>query len=134
MVSNWSLSDSKSPQVSRTLLSVLADLNNAATWMVSTRPLISKSSSPCTNPLVIIPRAPITIGIIITLMFHSFFQFLHKVQVLLFLFAFFRFYSVISWDSKVQNFSSSLFFFLLFFSFFFFFLIIIRSDRLAGIR
>ena len=28
MVSNWSLSDSKYPQVSRTLLSILTDLNN----------------------------------------------------------------------------------------------------------
>ena len=29
VVSQWSLSDSKSHQVSRTLLSILADLNNA---------------------------------------------------------------------------------------------------------
>ena len=40
--------------------------------MVSTRPLISKSSSPCTNPLVTVPRASITIGITVTLMFHIF--------------------------------------------------------------
>ena len=40
--------------------------------MVSTRPLISKSSSPCTNLLVTVPRAPITIGITITFMFHCF--------------------------------------------------------------
>ena len=33
-----SLSDSKSPRVSRTLLSILAILNNAVVWMVSTRP------------------------------------------------------------------------------------------------
>ena len=38
MVFHWSLSDSKSPQVSRTLLSILAVLNNAVVWMVSTRP------------------------------------------------------------------------------------------------
>ena len=43
---HWSLSDSKSPQVSRTLLSILAVLNNALVWMVSSRPPISKSSSP----------------------------------------------------------------------------------------
>ena len=36
MVFQWS--DSKSPQVSKTLLSTLADLNNAVVWMVSTRP------------------------------------------------------------------------------------------------
>ena len=40
MVSHWSLSDSKSPQVPRILLSILAYLN-ARVWMVSTRPLIS---------------------------------------------------------------------------------------------
>ena len=39
MVFHWSLSDSKSPQFSRTLLSILADLNNAVVWMVSTCPL-----------------------------------------------------------------------------------------------
>ena len=46
MVSHKYLSESKSPQISRTLLSILADLNNAIVWMVSIRPLISKSSSP----------------------------------------------------------------------------------------
>ena len=43
MVFHWSLSDSKSPQVSRNLLSILAFLNNVVVWMVFTRPLISKS-------------------------------------------------------------------------------------------
>ena len=37
--------------------------------MVSTRPLISNSSSPCTNPLMTVPSAPITIGIIVALFF-----------------------------------------------------------------
>ena len=41
--------------------------------MVSTFPAISKSSSPCTNPLVTVPRAAITICIIVTFMFRSFF-------------------------------------------------------------
>ena len=40
----WSLSDSKSPKISRILLSILADLNNVVVFIVSTRPLISKSS------------------------------------------------------------------------------------------
>ena len=53
MISHWSLSDSKSLQVPWILLNILADLNNAVVWMISTGPLISKSSSPCTNPLVI---------------------------------------------------------------------------------
>ena len=38
----WSLSDSKSPQISRTLLNILAILNNAVVWMVSTRLPTSK--------------------------------------------------------------------------------------------
>ena len=74
MVFHWSLSDSKSPQVSRTLLSVLAILNNAVVWMVSTRPPTSKSSCLSNSPLVTVPNAPITIGIIVTFMFHRFFN------------------------------------------------------------
>ena len=73
MVFHWSLSDSKSPQVSRTLLSILAVLSNAVVWMVSARPPTFKSSSPFNNPLVTVPKAPITNGIIVTFMFHSFF-------------------------------------------------------------
>ena len=84
MVFHWSLSDSKSPQVSRTLLSILAVLNNVVVWMASTRPPTSKSSSPLCNPLVTVPNAPTTIGIIVTSMFHSFFQFPSKVEVLSF--------------------------------------------------
>ena len=42
---HWSLRDSKFPQVSRTLLNILADLNNAVIWMISTRPATSKSFS-----------------------------------------------------------------------------------------
>ena len=67
---------SKSPQISRTLLSILEDLNNAVFWMVSTCPVISKSFSPFTNPLVTVLRAPIIIGIYVTFMFISFFNFL----------------------------------------------------------
>ena len=84
MVFHWSLSDSKSPQVSRTLLSILAILNNLVVWMVSTLPPTSKSSSPFSNPLVTVPNAPITIGIIVTSMFHSFFNSLAKSRYLSF--------------------------------------------------
>ena len=76
MVFHRSLSDSKSPQVSRTLLSILVVFNNAVVWMVSTRPPTSKSSSSFSNPLVTVPKAPITIGTIVTFMFHSFFKIL----------------------------------------------------------
>ena len=89
MVFHWGLSDRKSPQVSRTLLSILAVLNNVVVLMVSTRPPTSKSSSLFSNPLVTVPNAPITIGIIVTFMFHSFFQFPSKVEVLILLFTFF---------------------------------------------
>ena len=44
MVFHSKLSDSKSPQASRTLLNILAVFNNAVVWMVSTRSLTSKSS------------------------------------------------------------------------------------------
>ena len=89
MVFPWRLSDSKSLQVSRTLLSILAIFNNAVVRMVSTRPSTSKSSRLFNNPLVTVPKAPSTIGIIVTFMFHSFFQFSSKVKVLISLFTFF---------------------------------------------
>ena len=74
MVFHWSLSESKSPQVSKTLLSILAVFNNAIVWMTSTRSPTSKSSRPFNKPLVTVPKAPITIGMIVTFMFHSFFN------------------------------------------------------------
>ena len=57
MVFHYSLSDNKFPQVSRILLSIMADLNNALVWMVSNPPLILKSTSPRTNPFVTVPSA-----------------------------------------------------------------------------
>ena len=110
----------KSPQVSRILFSILAILNNVVVWMDSTRPLISKSSSPFINPLVTKPKAPITISIIVTFMFLSFFQFLGMIEVLILLFTFFQFYFVVSRDIKVHNFASSS----VFFSFLFFFFVV----------
>ena len=68
------LSDRIFPQVSRTLLSILVDLNNAIHWMVSNCPLISKSFCICTNPMVTVLRTPIIIGITVTFIFHSFFS------------------------------------------------------------
>ena len=73
MVFHWSLSDSKSPQVSRTLLSILPVLKNAVVWMVSTRPQTFKSSSSFDSRLVTVLNAPVTVGIIVTFMFHSLF-------------------------------------------------------------
>ena len=73
-VFHWRLRDSKSPQVSRALLTILSIFSNAVVWMVSPRSTTSKSSCPFSNPLVSVPKAPITIGIIVTGMFHSFFN------------------------------------------------------------
>ena len=87
---------------------------------------LSKSSSPFSNPLVTVPKAPITIGINCHLHVTQLFQFSRKVEVFILLFIFFQFYSVVSWNSKVDNFANSLFFLLL--------LIIIRSGILAEIR
>ena len=100
MVFHWSQRDSKSPQVSGTLLSILAILNNVVVLMDSSRPPTSKSSSPFSNPLVTVPNAPITIGIIVTCMFYSFFQFPSKVEVLI-LFTFLQIYSLVSRDSII---------------------------------
>ena len=76
MAFHLSLSHSKPSKVSRTLLSILADFNNTLVWMVSTRHLISNTSSPCTSLLVPVPRAPITIDITVTFIFLSCFNYL----------------------------------------------------------
>ena len=91
MVFHWSLSDSKSPQVSRTRLSILAVFSNAVVWIFSTPPPTSKSSRPFNNPLVIVPNATITIGTIITFMCHSFFNSLARSRYLSFFSLSFRF-------------------------------------------
>ena len=96
MAFHWSLSDSKSLQVSRTLLSILAVLNNIVVWMVSIRPPTSKSSSPFNNPLVTVPKAPITIAIIVTFMFHTFFNSLARTRYLSF---FSHSFSFILWSA-----------------------------------
>ena len=73
MVLHWSLSDSKSPQVSRTLLGILTVLNNDVVLMVSSRPPTFKFSSPFNNLFLTVPKEHITIGTIVTFKFHSFF-------------------------------------------------------------
>ena len=125
MVPHWSLSDNKSPQVSRTLHSILADLKNAAIWIISSRSVISKSSGPCTNSLVTGPSAPITIGITVTFMFNSF----SIPWQGLVIYHSFPFLSVLlSGQPGKQNPQFGKFFF------FSFFLTITRSGRLTEIR
>ena len=60
-------------QVFRTLLSILANLNKAVVWMISSHPLIFKSSSFFSNLLVTLPRAPVIISITVTLIYHNLF-------------------------------------------------------------
>ena len=104
MVCYWSLNDSKSLQVSRTLLSIQADLNNPLVWMVSTCPLISKSSSSFTKPLRINPNAPITIGITVTFMFHSWFSTLATSRFLsVFSLSFFFFFFFTLWSTRTAK-------------------------------
>ena len=104
----------KSPQVSRTLLSILAVFNNAVVWMVSTRPPISKSSRPFNNPSVTVQKSPVTIAF--------FFNSLARSRYLLF---FSYYFSFILWSAGTAKSTILQIFFLL---------IIIRSGFLAEIR
>ena len=54
------------------LLSVLADLSNAAVGIVSTLPPISNSSGPLSRFLETVMNVSTTIAITLTLIFHSF--------------------------------------------------------------
>ena len=75
---DWSLSDTKFPQVSQTFLSILAGFNSAVVWL-PTHPtplhptLISSFLSLFSRPLRTIPKTPTSIGISVTFMFHIFF-------------------------------------------------------------
>ena len=120
---HWSLRDSKFPQVSRTHLRILAVLSNAVIWIVSTRPPTPKSSRPFNNPLVIVAKAPITIGTIVTFMFHNFFNSLARLRYVSFFSYSFRF---ILWYTGIAKSTILQILFLL--------LIIIRSGLLAEIR
>ena len=92
-------------------------------WYPPVRQLPS-SPGPLIILFVTLPKAPIPIGTIVTGIFSSyFFQFSSKVEVLILLFTSFQFYSVVSRDSKVDNFVNSLFFCWLF----------VKSGRLSEI-
>ena len=113
MVFHWRLNDSESSQVSRNRLSILAVISNAPVWMVSTRPPNSKSSSPFNNPLVTVPKAPITIGIIVTFMFHTFlFNSLARSR---YLFLFSHSFSFIQWPAGTTKSTILQIFFFFFF-------------------
>ena len=71
------------------LLSILVNLNSVVVWVDSTLPLISNSSSLFIKSFETVSNAPTTIGITVTLMFHSFvFQFSDKDLLCVYIFAF----------------------------------------------
>ena len=92
MVFHWNLSDIKSPHVSRTLLSILAHLNNGVVWIFSTRLLISQtfyqSFGDCTNRVY---YSWYNCHCYVS----QFFSIPSKDQVLIILFASFQLYSVV---------------------------------------
>ena len=96
--------------LTRTLLGILADLNNAADWMGSAHHLISKASSAFTRSLGIFPSAPITICITINFIFRSFFWLSSKVLVFTSLFRFLLIYSLVCRVDKVHHLVGSFFF------------------------
>ena len=114
--------DSKSPQVSRSFLGILPDLNNIIVWMVSVNPPISNSFNPLTKPLRTIPSTPIIIGITVNFLFHSLFSSQIRSKYL----SLFSFFPTL-WSARTakSTIRQVLFFFLL---------IIIRSVLLAGVR
>ena len=63
MVFHKSQSDSKSPEASRTLFSILADFNNFIDWMIMIRLPIFNSSNHLSNPSRSTLGVPITIGL-----------------------------------------------------------------------
>ena len=101
MVFQWSLSDRKTPKVSRTFLSILADLNNAVAWMVSTCPLIFKSYSPFTKSLGLFRAHQLQLESLSSVCSIVFSSFSWKVLVSISLFAFFYFYMVVCRNDNV---------------------------------
>ena len=89
----------KSPWVSKTLLSILADLNNAVVL------IISDSSSLFFKHLMIVPTISTFFSITVTFMF----QLSGKIQIFIYLFIFFHFDSVVHWNSKIHQITSSFF-------------------------
>ena len=118
---HWSLNDSKSSQVSWTLLSILA--YNAIIRMVTICPLISNSSNPLTKPMRIILSAPVTIGITATFMFIAFLHLWQGLYTCLsFCLLWCSFCDLPGWQSPQYS------------RFSFFLFTITKSDHLAGIR
>ena len=100
------------------------DLNNAIVWVVSTRPLISKSSTLSSNPSVSILSILTTTGITVTFMFHSLFSSLARSRYLSFFLLSFSFTQWLAGTAKSTIRQVLLFFF---------FFTTTKSGRLAEI-
>ena len=97
MVLCWSLKDSESPLVSRTLLIILGDFIYAVVQMISVRPPISNFSSPVWEIQDMLQVHQIQL---VTFMLQSFFfSSLAKSEY----FSFFEFYSVVHQDGEIHN-------------------------------
>ena len=107
IVFHWCLSYRKSPQVSRTLLSILINLSSAAVWMVLAYAPISLFQLPY-QALVISSNPPISIGISLTFMFQCFLVLWQGLSTCLSFH--FLWFSLICRHSKVNYSAGSLFF------------------------
>ena len=114
--------EQQNPQMSSSFFLFINTLLNLIIVLHSLE-LTSKSPSPFSNPLVTVPNAPITIGIIVTCMFHCFFYSLARSRYLSF---FSHSFSFILWSAGTAK-STIL-------QVLFFLLIIIKSGLLAEIR
>ena len=119
MIFPWSLSDSKSPRIFGTLLSILSNLYSVVVWMVSILILIYYFPCLFPKPLETAPKAPIIIDITVTFMFYSF----DKIQLFSYHFAFFYFHSIVRRNGKSTWWQVQ-----------FFLSIDTRTGRLAGIK
>ena len=100
VIIQWNLNDSKSPQITRNLLSILANLNNAVVRIVSILSLIPNFSNLFSKLLGTVLRVSTIIGITFTLLYQSFFQFSGKVQIFVYLLAALS-TSPNDWDCKI---------------------------------
>ena len=101
MVSRWSESDRKSSQVcSNLIIIIMADVINAVVWMVFS--LLIFKSSLFSNPLAIVPRAPIRVSIAVTFVFYGVFCSLARSRYSALLLVSFHF---TLWPSETANFT-----------------------------
>ena len=103
----WVFRSSKSPQVSRTLLSILANLNNVVVIMVSILLLISNSSSLSSKTLWTVSSVPVTIRNVVILYVPQF-LFLVLWVVKAYIYLFFLFFLLCGrpeWQNPIDKFS-----------------------------